>query len=456
MFMDLNEIEGLLDGVLTLDCPKIELLPRNKDKPILAGSGSITLTTEKLFQLKFFSTVPMEIEELFDRFEWAPGEIISDEHYYDLVAYDVKGRKWNANRFLPDKNTGPVGTVIEASLPETSLYSEKPFDDEGRPQSLAYYMQGRLDFPFNTSVTTAETVENEVRSRSSGWTLAKFTACSIDFEVQHVGNNTRLRANSSVVPMNSITANRIFEAFCFVVAFPGIWSLQNLNNSSEVKFRLRTERGDTQRSRIPKPLQYQGKNPVDSIKLFECYLEYALMDTESCVHPVSILNSSILQSGKSALQVQAITLSVVIESLLKDHFGEIYELDLELEGQIDMVSSMVEKKEGLNQNFTQRISGMLSSMKHPRAKDILIPLRDAGNIKPLLVKTYGDLRNKSAHAHSASGGDIQNYLNQINAVLVLYYHLVFLLIGYQGAYTEYGQYGYPNHQFSGKLPLTSQ
>ena len=95
---------------------------------------------------------------------------------------------------------------------------------------------------------------------------------------------------------------------------------------------------------------------------------------------------------------------------------------------------------------------MLNSMKNPRAKDILIPLRDSGNINSALVNTYSDLRNKSAHTFNASGGDTQNNLNQIHTVLELYYHLVFLLIGYQGAYTEYGQYGYPTHNFTGKLP----
>ena len=119
-----------------------------------------------------------------------PGEIISDDHYYDLVAHDISERVWNASRFLPRKNTSSAGTVIKATIPEIMQQADNPFDDEY--QSLVYYIRGNLDFPFNKSVMTAETVDSEVRNSNAGWSLAKFTACSIKFEVQHVGKNLSL------------------------------------------------------------------------------------------------------------------------------------------------------------------------------------------------------------------------------------------------------------------------
>ena len=450
MYLNPQEIEGFLNGELTLDCPKMELIPRDESKTAFSGSGSITLTPDKQFQLKFFSTASLEIKELLESINWVPGEIISDDHYYDLVAHDISERVWNASRFLPRKNTSSAGTVIKATIPEIMQQADNPFDDEY--QSLVYYIRGNLDFPFNKSVMTAETVDSEVRNSNAGWSLAKFTVCSIKFEVQHVGKNTRIKASSAVIPLNRVVANRIFETLCFVIGFPGNWNMQSLTSNDEVKIRLRADEEDVVRSQIPRPLQYQGKNPVDELQLFACYLEHILKDSDSRVHPVSVLHSSILQSGRSSLQVQALTLSVVIEPLLKEHFKEIYKLDDELGKQIEAVNSFVNDVKRFSSKFKERLTGMLSSMKKPRAKDILIPLCDTCNIDQALVKTYGKLRNKSAHCYNASGGDTQNYLNQIHTVLVLYYHLVFLLIGYQGAYTEYGQYGYPTHKFTGKIP----
>ena len=55
MYLNPLEVEGFLNGELTLDCPKMELMPRDKSKPILSGSGSITLTPDKQFQLKFLT-----------------------------------------------------------------------------------------------------------------------------------------------------------------------------------------------------------------------------------------------------------------------------------------------------------------------------------------------------------------------------------------------------------------
>ena len=86
-------------------------------------------------------------------------------------------------------------------------------------------------------------------------------------------------------------------------------------------------------------------------------------------------------------------------------------------------------------------------MKNARAKDILFKLRDNGIIDKQLIKVYGNLRNKAAHGVNDTGADLQNYSNEISAVLVLFNQLVFLLIGYNGEYTDYGTYNYPTRTF---------
>ena len=100
------------------------------------------------------------------------------------------------------------------------------------------------------------------------------------------------------------------------------------------------------------------------------------------------------------------------------------------------------ESEALDADFRNRMLGSISAMKKARAKDILFVLRDSELVDRELVQTYGKLRNKTAHGVRDSGADIQNYFNQTSAVLVLFFQLVFLIIKYNGEYTDYGTYDY--------------
>jgi hypothetical protein len=82
-------------------------------------------------------------------------------------------------------------------------------------------------------------------------------------------------------------------------------------------------------------------------------------------------------------------------------------------------------------------------MKNPRARDYLEGLVQDGVIPKAYLDAWKALRNSAAHADAADGAWIEPVLRKSGIVLALYYRLVFLLIGYQGPYTDYGEIGWP-------------
>ncbi len=451
--MKQQDIEKYLQGRFILDCPKIELVPcvPTSTKEYLSGSGYIALNKDGHFDLKIYFPEPFSIDEVFEKLNWEPGKVIGDEAYYNLIAHDISGQKWRAERFIPDKNSGPSGSMIVGKISE--LRNSEENHKASTKGFIQFHFNEVIKVPLNTAVKELETVGESTRKIKTSIRLARFTACGIDIEIEENNGYTKLTAVSEDIEFTDITINRIFESFSFVTSYTESWSILMVRNAGTTETRIRSVNVEKLRSRIPSPISYQRIHESASAwVLFDCYLNYVLNNKIDYLHPISQKLSTVVESGKASLDVEALTLSVSVESLLKEELSDFFKIPPELTKNIRIVKEMVKESEILDEDFKNRIIGSLSAMKSARAKDILSALCDKGLIDKDLVKTYGVLRNKSAHGANSSDGDVQNYFNQISAVLVLFYQLIFLVIKYSGEYTDYGTYGYPTKQFNAKLP----
>jgi len=451
--MKQQDIEEFLQGRFILDCPKIELVPcvPTSKKECLSGSGYIALNKDGHFDLKVYYPEPFSINGVFEKLNWEPGKVIGDEAYYELVAHDISGHKWRAERFIPDKNSSPFGSIIVGKIPELRKF------EEDHMTSTKGFIQFRFNevikVPLNTTVKELETVGESTRKIKTSMRLSRFKACGIDFEIEENNGYTNLTAVSEDVEFTDITINRIFESFCFVTSHTESWSILVVRNAGTIETRIRSVNVKKLRSRTPSPISYQRiQESASAWVLFDCYLNHILNNKTDYLHPISQELFAVIESGKASLDVEALTLSVSVESLLKEELSDYFNVPPELTKNICVAKEMVKESDILEEDFKNRIIGSLSAMKSARAKDILFALCDKGLIDREPVKIYGGLRNKSAHGAKSSDGDVQNYFNQISAVLVMFYQLIFLIIKYSGEYTDYGTYGYPTKQFNAKLP----
>lgn len=450
--MKQQDIDNFLQEQFELDCPRIELIPchQSSSKRVLSGSGCISLVEEGYFNLKVYFLDTFPIDEIFDELNWVSGKLIGDEAYYNLAAYDISGNKWEAERFITDKNNGPNGSMIIGKIPELRKIEEYKSDNIGERVQL--YFNEAIEVPFNTSVKEEEIVEKTTRKVMISKKMAIFGACGIDFEIKENNSHTILAATSDVIELTDIVINRIYESFCFVTSHTESWSILVIRSKGKIETRIRAVKAKRLKSRTPPPISYQHALNSNSVwRLFDCYLKYVLSDKKNYFHPISTELYSVIESGKLSLDVEALILSVSIESLLKKELNHFCDESDELSRNIDNANKLITNSDALDCNFKKRLMGSISNMKNLRAKDILLALINGKLVDESLVRIYSNLRNKAAHGDRSSGADVQSYYNDVSAALVLFFQLLFLIINYNGDYTDYGTYGYPKKQFNGSL-----
>lgn len=447
-----KDIDKFLEHKLILDCPKIILKPcsQNSGKRSLVGAGMISAEAPGKFVLKVFFEKPFPIEETFESLNWNAGKVIGEEHYYDLEARDLSGITWKSEHILPDRSVGPAGAMI------TATFKDLHHADRGHPKAkgthVSFYFDEILMVPLNTVVQHEVKVDGKSRSFSTGLKLAKFSTKGVKLEVDNSTGRTVLRAffDDSNVTLERI--NRLFESLRFVLAYTSSWSVLVISCSSFRISKLRAIEPKLVKTRIGPPLHISNDPSSQQVwELFDKYFCYVCQDTKAADHSISILNKTVLESGKASLEVQALILSVSVEALLMDRMEKLYKVSDKLLNNINCTRHLVNECVGLGDSFRNRILGALGAMKHPRAADILTKLNKLGLVNGDLVKIYKKLRNRMAHELQDPNADIQDFINKTNAVLVLFYQLVFLIIGYQGNYSDYSQYGYPTKEFSAKL-----
>ena len=449
MSINRKELDAILAGDLVLNCPKVRLIPEDTGgRPAYAGAGSLSIR-EGYFELKFYYSQDIPAKEVFECLNWRSGEVIERKYYYALKAFDLQGRPWETKGILLDRNTGPSGAVIVGKAAE--LTCESYYDTSSKRNHTKLYFAGRINVPFNTCVEMEERVGGKLRKKTLNRRVAKFQACDIEFEVEHESGWTLLSAVSDKTLFTDIILNRIADAFQFVTGETTGWSVRVLRNGKKGQTQLRATRHH-RKTRVHPPVAIAGAASSKSVwKLFADFLSYTLRNSTDSIDPVSDLVKSVYEAGRSSLKVEALSLSVSIESLLKQEFSPFCENDPHIDTNIKVALDLIGSADVIDESFKGRLTGAINAMKDPRAKDILFWLRDRGLIESELVSTYDRLRNKSAHGDRVDWAKVQDYINECASVLVLFYHLIFLLIGYTGEYTDYGTYGYSTKTFNARI-----
>jgi hypothetical protein len=449
MPLDRTDEETILEASLVLDFPSFELTPKSSSSILspYQGAGSVSLNRAGYFDIKLYPAQPIPITETFTQLNWKAGQIIDEKYYYRLGGMDIKGRKWEAEGMLPDFNIGPGGSMLVAKASKLIQKEESP--TSLKTHSLRVVYPSSINFPKNTSIRKEKSVGNVLRSQSLSLGLAKFSASEIEFEAEIDSGATYLSARSEKVPFGDKVVGCILDAFSFITGSMDSWALLSRTSGSSFETKIQATDPNPKRSRIGPPLHSAHPNS-DIWELFARYFLYGL-NSEGSVHPLAVLHRGVLVSGSADLEAEALTLSVSIESLLASHFSDLIPADQELDSNIKIVSSIIDKNGSLSDPFRKRLEGLLNAMKKPRAKDFLRALESRGLIESSLVKVYENLRNKSAHGVGADWADIQNFLRQCNAMLVLFYQIVFLRIGYMGQYTDYATYQFPTQRFDKSL-----
>lgn len=448
--MNTDEINAIMENRFYIDCVDLILAPHlpGLDRKIHLGAGLISQATDGTFSLKMFCHGVVSQRDMFPRSDWKAGEIVHERYFYHLTAKDIRGRQWKAKWIIPDIQSGPGATngyIVNADIRELSYSSD--LNIEITSNYAGIYFPGDIGIPSNTAIKTEKVVNGQKRSTSMSLKISRFSACEIEFEIEKDNGWLKLNALSDTTIDNALVM-RIVESLQFVLAKSLSWSIIELIQGKTRTVRVRSCQNDLEKSRIQPPIHFQQVDRSSKVwSLFDRYLSHTKKHESELWHPIFRWIHAVIESGCSSLDTESLVLSVAIEGLLREQFENINYRNSELKEQIQEAKCVITKS-CLKEDFKNRIIGLFGNMLKPRAKDYLHILKDKNLLDPRLLEEYDRLRNSSAHGELADSSQFQVHLDRCAAVLVMFYQIIFLIIGYSGPYSDYSTRGFPEKEFS--------
>ncbi|MCX5830069.1 MAG: hypothetical protein NTV58_19030 [Deltaproteobacteria bacterium] len=446
--MNIDDITAIMENRYSIDCVQMMLEPQLAGTVGKAhrGMGFISQDPDGSFSLKMYCIGDISPQDVFARsFDWKAGELIHEDYYYKLTASDIRGRQWEAKWIIPDISLGPepqryiVGGNIGEFSHSTDLSHVSAY-------YAGIYIPGNISIPCGMGSAIEKMVNGQQRSLSTNLNIAKFSACNIDFEIEKNVNWLIINVQSNA-PINDALLVRIIESLQFVLAKSLSWSIIELIHDKTIKVRIRPCLRNDNKSRIEPPIQFQSVDPSNKVwTLFGKFLNHTKQYDKLLWHPIFRWIRAVIESGYS-LDAESLMLSVAIEGLIRERFNNLDYRNAELQSQINKARCVITRSE-LEPDFKNRIFSLLGNMLKPRAKDSLHILKDQNLLDVRLLEEYSKLRNSSAHGELADSSKFQVHLDRCAAVLVLFYHLVFIAINYSGPYTDYSSRNYPEKGFT--------
>lgn len=450
--MDDKRLDAILNNDFVLDCTRIVLTQIepgewNSENIIYSGPGTISQDGNGQFFVKVFCGGKPPKSEFVKVNHIKPGKIIDHSELYALSATDIEGISWQADQILPNI-TGHINGdyIVQGHLGKLSCVNQ--ISGPIKKNHLLMNFMGDIEIPCNKVTSSKTYVGEEERAYSANRNVASFVSCGFEFEITKKDKWLTVSVTSDSI-INDALITRVTESIQFVLgrSFPGHVievTQEGLRKTYikppyelEVKFRA-----------IP-PIEI---STIDhgTWALFDKYLNHFIDYEEERWHPTYGIIHSVIQSSAASVEAQALTVSVAVEGLLKNEFSGLGKPGKRTKEQIALAKKIITESE-LDSNIKDRIFGSLGAMGNVSPKDRLFELRNQDLIEQRLISCWKKLRPSSVHADELNYEDLQKYLDLYKSVLVLFYQLIFLAVGYTGNFTDYSEYGFPLKPFDKKM-----
>ncbi|MBC1235567.1 hypothetical protein [Nostoc sp. 2RC] len=444
------ELESLKHSLWEIDCPKVTVKSRSPQNPYtFDGSGFLKQVASHQLTFKFYASA--QSQSHINR-NLQLGETIPNEAYYDLTAVDYKGRLWSCERILIDINKSVSGElIVQGSIPKIICEGEIPQYVECRGSSLEIRVFDDINIPCNEITLTKKSIGRGAQSsKSMSRNIWKFKCCKLNFVlVKEDKKLLIINVMSNEENISKYLRERILETLQFILGYPINWavSYKLVGHTTEVTLCSPRQRSVTSRFQPPFILGGYFINEAQVFRrLFAKYLQH-IINYEQPLHPLwAQLNAIYEASSGMFIDAHALTLTVAIESIVSSEFSQLGKLNNKEE---EAVQKALEYIDGWNDStgIKERIKGSINAMRQPRVGDKMKALEKAGAITNTQAKAWQNLRNTSAHSYQAHNSKNSKFVKSIFQINVLFYHLIFYAIGYQGPYMDVSEIGFPIKQY---------
>jgi len=420
---------------------------------IYQGSGSVTRISSGQLELKSLCSRNVSYSSS-DR-GVGIGKLVPETSYFSLNATDDQGRVWTSERFLIDKllidkRVQGNQVTITAQLYKIS-HTAQALPDENA--SLRLQLSEFIGIPFRPGET--DQGEPEIVN------YVNLQACGYEFILRYERDSTLIEVTSNSSDLPAFIETRVCEALQFVVGVSISWFTLELNQGqqktttiqSPFNINININSRDKQ-TIVLSPIRLNSADTNEDVwNLFGKYVCHILTYSKEEFHPISGWVRRIINARTTIVETRMLTLSVAIEGLLRIGFYKKGLMDDEIKTVKIQVLDVLDKvKElGLEKKLNDRITGFLKNIKEKdpvRPIDKLYKLSKEGWLDEDLIKSWDDIRNTSTHGGTIERKEIEKYSILCDQVNVLFNHLVFLLIGYTGKYTDYRKEGWITGDFN--------
>jgi hypothetical protein len=450
----------ILDDLLTkfeekrfeFDCPQMELTQANATNPVtFKGKGFVRQTSDDQLEFKMFATETAGTDQadwLRRQLSATSGKLFADADYYDLNVTDINGRRWIAERILPnctwsfvDDSPNIVGKIpLLCTVDSPRIVSNY--------LNLHYFDECKLPW---IEVTKSEGGQSWKRDH------VRFSVGVCDFLIRQHNLGFRVEVKSEK-PIPAHLPTRIDEAFQYFLSKSVYWRIRTRSVDNQEMIEIVSGRAGAKGNRLGPPLASGASGFYEcGWSLFTKYLQYIL---ESTPHPYwnhctyHLHNAREVSAG--SLDSWAVGVSVAVEGIadLLPHPGGCHSSRRETEELIKEVLHLFEATTRF-QHSRPRLEALLDSMLNVRPDDCLAPLVASNHVSADHIKAWRRLRNKHVHPRrndlkKMTQGDHQELIDLVYRTTVLMYHMTFYIIGYQGKYIDYGSPGWPSMDYPPK------
>lgn len=430
------------EGRFRLNCASIKLTRNGAADVFHEGPGEVWQEDDGTLAFKCFShdQTPATVGAILEQAALPVGQLIPRDAYYlmDVVAFD--GTRWRAENVSPVRNhslvTGQV--VITGTLRTvTRMGGERRLSD---PFLIRMLFTGQ---------------------RSSDWTAlaASELACE---EIGCAIRITLERGSEALVEITSkdrLSENfevRVVETLRYVLA--RVVHVAVIEHAADFIETTLISPVPVSKTRLFPPLVASSVDDRTNLqRLFKRYLTFVHSQMSAdFVHPCSSYLRNACEASASSVEAEVIGLCVAVEGVANLIPHERSTVDDAAIKTIQQFMPGWLEQQAFSAYLTNRVTGMLSQLKNIPPDRRVEPLVQSGQLDGICVNTWKRLRNKHVHPKQSKLEELddrafQEILDDVHRVYVCLYQLTFVLIGYQGTFSNYASEGfnvepYPSRQ----------
>jgi len=438
-----SEIDDLKQGRLTRDCPEMTLTNEDPERPRgFAGPGRLTLNEHGHLQLVLYDAGHdpdlTALTQVASVGEWVP-----ESEIYDLEATDLSGRVWRSSNLTVGSSVHVArpGAVVYSTL--DSLSSEADWE-QGGTEWISLFFPYQVKAPRN--VPTITTIEESDTKRLRRQVLERniWAIRCRDLDVRMWFHDAYFDITVSALggPLPQELPAIIKEVIWFILGQPVRADIIQYRRTGKEGIIMHSRGRDTALPSATPPYHIQIRDSAAVLGAMFCkYLAHVAGDRDGRYHRLSVLVRKALRAETGTLEERALARCVSIEGIVDLEFPDLGRPTDQTLAEVSALEKVLEERVQ-SSLIKSRVNGFLGSVRGRNSRTALHTLAEQGVITDEQLQVWETLRHAVAHGRQYQLPNRQVF-ELLDHLRVLMARLVFETIGYGGAYTDYGTWGWP-------------